>query len=173
MTEFANIKIFKGNITTLPVDAIVNAANSSLAGGGGVDGAIHAAAGPELKRASVQLAPCPPGQARITPGFNLPAKYVIHTVGPIWRGGDQGEPELLASAYRSSFELALEHDCTTIALPAVSCGAYGYPIDEAVAIALSTAQDFGTHFEEISFPCYDGRVLRAFEQVAQQEGHNT
>ncbi|MDH3740372.1 MAG: macro domain-containing protein, partial [Hyphomicrobiales bacterium] len=106
MIEFGNISVFKGNITTLAVDAIVNAANPSLAGGGGVDGAIHAAAGPALKEAAVKFAPCPPGEARITPGFNLPAKFVIHTVGPIWRGGKAGEAELLAKAYTESFRLA-------------------------------------------------------------------
>lgn len=165
MIEQGTIKVFKGNITVLAVDAIVNAANSSLAGGGGVDGAIHAAAGPELKMAAVKFAPCPPGQARITPGFNLPAKFVVHTVGPIWRGGASGEAELLTKAYNESFRLASDYNCRTIALPAISCGAYGYPIVRAVAIALKQAQQHVLNFDEISFPCFDGRVLHEFQQA--------
>ncbi len=167
MTVANNIRFFEGNITTLSVDAIVNAANPSLAGGGGVDGAIHAAAGPKLKEAAIKLAPCPPGEARITPAFNLPAKYVIHTVGPIWRGGTEGEPALLASAYNASFHLALEHGCKTIAFPAISCGAFGYPINDAVAVALTAAQTYCLEFEEISFPCFDSNVLQAFEQAVR------
>lgn len=167
MIEFGNIKIFKGNITTLAVDAIVNAANPSLGGGGGVDGAIHAAAGPALKKAAVKLAPCPAGDARITPGFSLPAKFVIHTVGPIWRGGEQGEVMLLGKAYSESFRLARENGCRTIAFPAISCGAYGYPIKEAAGIALGSAKVFSPFFDEVSFPCFDGAVFHAFEQVAK------
>ena len=169
MTKADNINIFKGDITKLAVDAIVNAANPSLGGGGGVDGAIHAAAGRALTEAALKLAPCPVGEARITPGFNLPARFVIHTVGPIWRGGDSGEADLLTKAYHASYMLARDHGCATIALPAISCGAYGYPIREAVEIALDVAHHHRDAFEEISFPCFDGRVLHAFQQLTKPE----
>lgn len=135
------IEVVEGDITQLRVDAIVNAANETLLGGGGVDGAIHRAAGPELLaacRALPQVRPnvrCPTGAARITPGFRLAAKYVIHTVGPIWQGGDDGEADLLASCYRQSLQLAHEHALRSIAFPAISCGVYGYPIDLAISIA--------------------------------------
>ena len=131
------IEIFRGDITMLEVDAIVNAANSALAGGGGVDGAIHRAAGPELVRASRALAPCPPGDAVITPGFDLLARYVIHAVGPIWSGGGAGEPALLRSAYDRSFALALaQSDVVSIAFPAISTGVYGFPKPLAAEIAI-------------------------------------
>jgi O-acetyl-ADP-ribose deacetylase (regulator of RNase III) len=130
------IEIVQADITTLPVDALVNAANSSLLGGGGVDGAIHRAAGPRLLQATRALGGCPTGEARITPGFDLPAKWVIHAVGPIWRGGTAGEDELLASCYRASFALAREYGVTSIAFPAISTGAYGFPTERAARIAL-------------------------------------
>lgn len=136
------VEVLVGDITRLPVDAIVNAANVALAGGGGVDGAIHAAAGAELARACRALpeaAPsvrCPTGEARITPGFHLPARYVIHTVGPIWRGGQRGEPEQLASCYRRSIELANAHELTTLAFPAISTGIFGYPLEAACRVAV-------------------------------------
>ncbi|MFD1795799.1 O-acetyl-ADP-ribose deacetylase [Paracoccus aurantiacus] len=130
------IQVLQGDITTLDVDAIVNAANETLLGGGGVDGAIHRAAGPELLAECRSIGGCPTGQARITKGYNLPARHVIHTVGPVWKGGGQGEDTLLASAYRNSLELARSHRLTTIAFPAISTGVYGFPADRASHIAV-------------------------------------
>lgn len=136
------LDLIEADITTLAVDAIVNAANESLLGGGGVDGAIHRAAGPELLAACRVLpalrtgARCPTGEARLTPGFRLPARFVVHTVGPVWRGGAHGEAGLLAACYRNSLQLAHEHGIATIAFPAISCGVYGYPLDAAAAIAV-------------------------------------
>ena len=153
------------DITTLQVDAIVNAANSSLAPGGGVCGAIHRAAGPELARACAKVQPCAVGDARITPGYLLPARFVIHAVGPIWHGGHAGEPELLASAYRRSLEVADEHALRSIAFPAISTGIFGYPPEPAAQIAVSTVRAYAegaTHVDHVTFACFSDQVLAAY-----------
>lgn len=154
------------NIVTLAVDAIVNAANTTLLGGGGVDGAIHRAAGPELLEECRTLGGCATGQAKITKGYRLPAKQVIHTVGPVWRGGKQGESELLASCYRESLRLALARKLKTMAFPAISCGAYGYPLEQAVKIAVRECASFVSKNplpEKIIFACFDQATLAAYQ----------
>ncbi len=151
------MRVWQGDITTLDVDAIVNAANSSLLGGGGVDGAIHRAAGPELLAECRTLGGCETGQAKITKGYRLPARFVIHTVGPVWHGGSRGEADLLASCYRNSIQLAAANDCSTIAFPAISTGIYGYPADEAARIAVVTVADtLASHpeIEIVTFCCF-------------------
>ncbi len=148
------IEVINQDITGLEVDALVNAANSSLLGGGGVDGAIHRAAGPELKEYCRGLGGCPTGQARITPGFRLAAKWLIHTVGPVWQGGKQGEAGLLEDCYRNSFKLALEKGAHSIAFPAISTGVYGYPKEEAAAIAVEVMKVFESRFERIIACCF-------------------
>lgn len=143
------IEIIHGDITTLEVDAIVNAANSTLLGGGGVDGAIHRAAGPELLAECRTLGGCEPGEAKLTCGCRLPARFLIHTVGPVWTGGNRGEPQTLANCYRNSLQLAVENRIKTIAFPAISCGAYRYPIRQAAQIALETTKDFLSSSDKI------------------------
>ncbi|PPS40650.1 O-acetyl-ADP-ribose deacetylase [Chroococcidiopsis sp. TS-821] len=168
------INVIIGDITQQNVDAIVNAANNSLLGGGGVDGAIHRAAGPELLKECRQLQGCATGEAKITKGYNLPAKWVIHTVGPVWRGGRQGEDELLARCYRNSLMLAVEYQIQTIAFPAISTGAYGFPVDRASRIAVSEIQQFlhkNYTLEQVILVCFSqdagDRYLRALQQIAK------
>jgi len=155
------IEIISGDITQLKVDAIVNAANNAMCGGGGVDGAIHRAAGSELLAECRKAGGCKTGAAKITGGYQLPAKHIIHTVGPVWYGGDRGEPELLASCYRESLKLAVDNQIKSIAFPAISCGAYRYPIDKACEIAISEVSKFLGEFDEIEkvvFVCFDAKL---------------
>lgn len=168
-----NIRARIVDITTLNVDAIVNAANPDLAPGGGVCGAIHRAAGPELAAACARLAPCPVGEARITQAFALPARYVIHAVGPIWHGGNHGEPELLASAYRASLALARAKGLESIAFPAVSTGIYGYPLAAATAVAVATVRaEMANHgpLRDVLFACFSQDALNAYAAELQPPG---
>jgi O-acetyl-ADP-ribose deacetylase len=161
----AKIEVVKTDITTLAVDAIVNAANTSLLGGGGVDGAIHRAAGPELFDECYQIGGCPTGEARLTKGYRLPAKYVIHTVGPVWSGGERGEPELLASCYRSVFRIAREKGLRTLAFPAISCGVYRFPVERAVKIAIgeTVAELISSDaIEKVIFACFGDEIYQAY-----------
>ncbi len=161
------LEIVMGDITELKVDAIVNAANNSLLGGGGVDGAIHAAAGPELLLECITLNGCEIGQAKITKGYNLPAKYVIHTVGPIWNGGSFGEKELLADCYRNSLRIAMENGIKTIAFPSISTGAYGYPIEEAAEVALNEIITFlrkDNSVEKVVIVCFGRKPFDIYNQ---------
>ena len=168
----SKIDITRGDITELDVDAIVNAANTTLLGGGGVDGAIHRAAGPELLAECRKLGGCRPGQAKITRGYRLPARFVIHTVGPVWRGGKHGEPETLTDCYRNSLQLAIENDIKTLAFPAISCGAYGYPIKEAAQIAFKTTRDFlaiSDELQKVIFVVWSEDDYDAYREALQSD----
>ncbi len=162
----ATFELIQGDITTIAVDAIVNAANSSLQGGGGVDGAIHRAAGPGLLAECFQMNGCPTGEARLTGGYDLPAKFVIHAVGPRWRGGNHGEVGLLAATYRSALALAKECDVRSIAFPAISCGIYGYPVEEAARVAVDTVRKHAAGMPELErgiFVCFDEKTYEAYD----------
>jgi O-acetyl-ADP-ribose deacetylase (regulator of RNase III) len=162
----AKIDIVRGDITTFDVDAIVNAANTTLLGGGGVDGAIHRAAGPELLAECRALGGCRSGEAKLTQGHRLPARFVIHTVGPVWTGGKRSEPQILANCYRNSLQLAVTNRIKTIAFPAISCGAYGYPIREAARIAVETTREFlatDDKIDKVTFVVASDEILRAYQ----------
>jgi O-acetyl-ADP-ribose deacetylase len=162
------IRAIRGDITTLAVDAVVNAANSTLLGGGGVDGAIHYAAGPELLEECRRLGGCPTGEARLTRGYRLPARWIIHTVGPVWKGGTRGESVLLAACYESSLRLAADNQLRSVAFPAISTGAYTYPLKLATEVAVASVRGFlagYTDFEEIVFCCYSGEDIATYKRA--------
>jgi len=169
----AILRTAHGDIVSLDVDAVVNAANSTLLGGGGVDGAIHAAAGPELREACRRLGGCDIGDARITAGYGLKAAYIVHAVGPIWRGGAKGEPQLLASCYRRSLELAVEHDVRTIAFPSISTGVFGYPIELAAPVAIAEVRHFirdqASSLREVTFCCFSSGDLAVYQRLLREQ----
>ncbi|MCX7606166.1 MAG: O-acetyl-ADP-ribose deacetylase [Bacteroidia bacterium] len=166
------VAIVRGDITLFAVDAIVNAANESLLPGGGVSGAIHKAAGPQLAEACRAVAPCPTGEARITPGFRLPARYVIHAVGPIWRGGVASEALLLEKAYRSALLLAQAHRLRTVAFPSISTGIYGFPVEEAAPIALNVLEEAAPHFEALYLVAFDEHTYLTYRETAEKRFHD-
>ena len=169
----ALLQAMRADITTLTVDAIVNAANSSLLGGGGVDGAIHAAAGPALLRECERLGGCPPGQARLTAGHRLKAKRVIHTVGPVWSGGAKGEPSVLASCYEQSLNLAVRHGLKSVAFPSISTGVFGYPVELAATTAVRTVREFTAHTDEIDqviFCCFSDEHFACYSRLLEAAG---
>jgi O-acetyl-ADP-ribose deacetylase (regulator of RNase III) len=172
-----NIEVVRGDITTQEVDAIVNAANNSLLGGGGVDGAIHRVAGPELLEECRRIGGCPTGEARITRAYRLPSRYVIHTVGPVWSGGSSGEAELLASCYTNTLSLAREHQCRVVAFPAISCGVYGYPLDEAAQVAVRAVTTFFQkngvdHPETVRWVMFDEAAYAAWVSTLSSGGES-
>jgi O-acetyl-ADP-ribose deacetylase len=165
------IEIIEGDITTQQVDAVVNAANTSLLGGGGVDGAIHRAAGPELLEETRKIGGCPTGEARVSKGYRLPARYVIHTVGPVWRGGQEGEDHLLANCYRNVFKAAKDLKLTSIAFPSISTGAYGFPLERAAKIALEETKKFletDTTLNKVVFVCFGEKALNTYRKAAER-----
>ena len=162
------IRVIQADITILDVDAIVNAANESLLGGGGVDGAIHRASGPQLLEYNRGLGGCKTGEAKLSPGFRLSARWIIHTVGPVWRGGRQGEPALLESCYRNCFRLALDKEIHSIAFPGISTGIYGYPRQQAAQIALTVMREYETLFKEIIACCFSEDDVRTYEEILKE-----
>lgn len=168
------IGLISGDITELLVDAIVNAANSELLNGGGVNGAIYQAAGPELAQACEKLGGCQTGQAKVTSGFKLPARLIIHTVGPVWRGGAKGESKLLASCYVNSLKAALEHQVKSVAFPAISCGIYGFPVSQAATIAVKETANFlelHPEIEKVIFVCFDDTIYEAYQHALDSLHH--
>ena len=167
------VRVHQGDITKLDVEAIVNAANSRLAGGGGVDGAIHRAAGPQLLEACLRLNGCPTGEVKLTHGFNLPARYVLHAVGPVWQGGGHSEAKLLAKCYRHAMRIAQDEGFVSIAFPAISCGVYHFPPDQAVEIAIRevmAALDKNPVLEEVVFCCFDHSMTERYQQALNRQG---